>query len=213
MILPWMQLEPALKTLFKRLSNLPVTSAPSAAAGIKAIGGKQSDVKLPAGSQQADVEFAIISDVPVGQAELRSRYDEDIPYPGDTYVIPPTDPDYDEDDPEKKLGTFIDEVNQNQQVTIQVTVSCGFQKTHAYDYANAMRNRLHLPSARAELRTMGLALAGVGKVLGPLPELDPNFRDVGKYAFEMVCNGMTYAIDAPVTTIETADIETEVAGP
>ncbi len=202
MILPWSQLEPALSAMFKRLSNLPATAPPDASGGIKALGSRQGEMKIASNLQQVDLEFAVISDVGIGEPELRQHYDADIPYPGDTYVDP--------DAPTVPLGTVIVELNQNHQVVIQVTVASGLQKTNAYDYAGVLRARVRLPSALDELRAMGLALAGVGQVYGPIPELDPNFRDVGKYAFEMTCNGMSYAIDTPQTTIETADISTTV---
>lgn len=210
MILPWAQMEPALQAMFKRLSNLPATAAPDATAGVKAVTGRQSDVKLSSNKQQVDIEFAIVSDVETGQEELRQVYDPAVPYPGDTYVIPPDSLDYDSGDPTKKLGTFTAEINTPHRVVLQVVVSCGFQKTNAYDYATAIRNRCRLPSARDELRDMGLALASISSVQGPIPELDTNFRDVGKYAFELVCNGMAYAVDAPQTTIETAEFSLEV---
>jgi hypothetical protein len=207
---PWTQLEAALETLFIRLSNLPVTTAPSAASGIKVAGSTQGQLLLPSDVQQADIEFAVISDIGYGMPELRMHYDANVPYPGDTYEIPETDEEYDEGDPEKKLGTVICEVNENRQVVMQVSVSCAFQETNAYDYARAIALRLPLPSARDELVALGLALVDVGPVQGPIPQLDPNFRAVGKYAFELTCNYMGHAIDAPQTTIETADITATV---
>jgi hypothetical protein len=202
-ILPWAQLVPALETMFKRLSNLPVTSAPNAAQGVLSVTSAQGGLMLPSDTQLADIEFSVVSDVGVGDVELRMRYDEDVPYPGDTYEPDP-------EDPEARLGSIIAEINENRQVTLQVTVSSARQDLNAYDYARVMRDRLPLPSALDELRAMGLALADVGPVQGPIPTLDPNHRAVSKYAFEMVCNYMSYAIDAPQTTIETADIATTV---
>jgi hypothetical protein len=196
---PWTQLESALETLFIRLSNLPVTNAPSAAAGIKVAGSTDGQLLLPSDVQQADIEFAVISDVGYGMPELRMRYDEDVLVPGDTYEPDP-------EDPEARLGAIICEVNENRQAVFQVSVSCAFQETNAYDYARAIALRLPLPSARDELRALGLALVDVSSVAGPIPQLDPNHRAVGKYAFEMTCNYMGYAIDAPQTTIETADV-------
>ncbi len=197
MIPAWPTLEASLETLFKRLSNLPVTSAPSAAAGVLAVGSTQGGLLLPSDTQQAEIEFAVVSDICIGRSELRQRYDAAIPYPGDTYVDPGA--------PAVPLGSIVAEVNENRQLTIQVTVSSAFQELNAYDYARAMRDRLPLPSALDELRAMGLALAAAGQVQGPIPDMDTNHRAVSKYAFEMVCNYMSYAIDAPQTTIETAD--------
>jgi hypothetical protein len=196
---PWPQLEAGLEALCIRLSNLPVTDVPSAASGIKVAGSSQGQLLLPSDVQQADIEFAVISDIGYGMPELRMRYDADVPVPGDTYEPDP-------EDPEARLGAVIAEVNENRQVVLQVSVSSAFQETNAYDYARAIALRLPLPSAREELVALGLALVDVGPVAGPIPQLDPNFRAVGKYAFEVTCNYMGYAIDIPQTTIETADV-------
>jgi hypothetical protein len=198
-ILPWAQLVPALQTMFQRLSNLPVTAAPNAAQGVLVVDSAQGGLMLPSDTQLADIEFSVVSDVGVGDVELRMRYAEDVLYPGDTY--------------EPQLGSILAEINENRQVTLQVTVSSARQDLNAYDYARVMRDRLPLPSALDELRAMGLALADVGPVQGPIPTLDPNFRAVGKYAFEMVCNYMSYAIDAPQTTVETADFTVTRSSP
>jgi len=200
-ILPWPQLLPALQALFTRLSSLPVSAPPDAAQGIRAVDDVNGagGLLLPSDTAQDQIEFAVISDVPYGDWELRQRYAADVPYPGDTY-----------DGPGAPLGTIICEINQNKQITIQVTVSNAFQEVNAREQARAMADRLALPSALDELRAMGLALADVGEVRGPIPELDPNYKAVSKYAFEFVCNHMSYAIDAPQTTIETADFATTV---
>jgi len=199
-IAPWAVLQPGMKAFLKRLSGAPVDQPPDINQGVKVVLERQEQIKVSANGQLADIDFAVISDVGVGDYEYRQRYDPNTPYPGDTYSGPGA-----------PLGSIIVETNENRQVTFQVTVTGALTATfNAREICRTIRDRLTLPSALDELRTLGLALADYGPVQGPIPQLDPNMRAVPQYAFEFVCNYMTYVIDVPQTTIETADIATTV---
>lgn len=147
----------------------------------------------------------------LGRDELRGGYDPNATIAGDTYVIPPTDPAYDPDNPSKKLGGYVYVTSGNRIVTITIKIEAHNQKIPAWEYAERLRSKLNLPSARARLYALDLArnvVSNVHNVSYP----DDEGRPVSAYAVELVCNTSTNFADVPVTTIEQVDVRPGTIG-
>ncbi len=198
----WPEIETALSALFSRLSGLPKAVVTSAASPIPApaVGSRDGEFKFPSIIKQASVEFSVVSVVPVGVDEYRPRYDPTAVIAGDTSGPGGT----------PVTGGVIYELVGNRRWVLEVSVECWDQKT-ALDYARAIHDRAGLPSSRAELSAVGLALASKGEIQDASYE-DETGRAVGLFLFELTCNGSMFVVDAAVTTIETVETVTEVDG-
>jgi hypothetical protein len=143
---------------------------------------------------QVSLDFSIVSAVPVGAYEQRETYDEDAEVPGDVYEPDP-------DDPEARLGGFVQSVNVNEDVTIEVTCDRYNQTAPAYATLARIRDRISLPSSRATLAALGIAVRGTGPIRRVDGAIDG--RAVSRYVLELFCNSSSMATEEEyVTTIE-----------
>jgi hypothetical protein len=194
----WVEIEAGLGTLFARLSGLPKASPASAASPLPtaAVGSRDGEFKFPSVVKQASIDFAVVSVVPVGIDEKRPRFDPAAVIAGDTSGPGGT----------PQTGGVVYDVVGNRRWVIEVAIEC-FDQKKGLDYARAVHDRLSLPSSRAELSALGLALSSTGDMQDASYE-DETGRAVALFVFEITCNGCMVVTDEAITTIET--VETEV---
>ena len=198
----WEEIEAGLTSLLSRISALPKSMIASVGSGVAAgsVGARDGNVTFPMTKKLAQIEFAIVSVLPLGTDEERSHFDPnaiiqgDISGPGGT----------------PQNGGVIYEVCGNRTWTIEISIECWDLKKGP-DYARACHDRISLPSARAELAALGLPLSGIGDLNDASYE-DEEGRAVSLFIFEITCNGSTVVVDEPVTTIETVDTHVTVDG-
>jgi hypothetical protein len=159
--------------------------------------------EFPADDTQLNVSYRVTSIVGNGRDELTSVYDPDAVIPGDTYV-PPTGP---------PLGGVVYTSRGQRVVTMTVKVECGFQAAgaNAHYYAERIRTRIKLPSARRALKAMGLA---INEILPSHDFAGSSFanREDSVSFLEVILNATDSAQDEPVTTIEQVIIDPPVLG-
>ncbi len=80
------------------------------------------------------------------------------------------------------------------------------QRTPAWGYLNAVRDSLSLPGVHDALRALGVAYQKSGQVHDLSYGLDG--RSVSCYVLEVTFNVMANAVDLPVTTINSAPVDT-----
>jgi len=191
----WPTLQAGLTALFATLSGLP--------AGMG--GPNDGKISFPAKDLRGEFEFRIVSNAPVGIDERRRDYDPDAEVPGDEFEVPDAPPG-------TRLGGFIYSTAGNRKVTIEFRVDCRKVTVGARDFVEAVANKIQLPTARASLRELGLALASVGPVVDAVGGFDEHGRAVSAYVVEIFCNAAASVADTPITTIEQIEVEAIITG-
>lgn len=194
--LAWTQLEPALSALFARI----------AVAGGVAPSVVQASVikgqKFPSPSKPTTLKWRVVKAKPVGRDELRETYDPDTMIDGDTFEPDP-------DDPDARLGAIIPSVHGQRDWTIEVRVESPNQSVPASEHFRALVDGMRRPSASEELQATGLAWRGWEELTDD--EYDgEDGRAVSVYVGRLYFNGASYVADTPITTIERANITTNV---
>lgn len=182
--------QPAALTLVTVYQKLRVLL--SALAGVDA----QAENQAPVYSDdvnQARLKFRLISIANLGGDEVGGKYDAQVHPAGDTYP--------------GNLGSYIYNARGNRLLTFSILVECTYQddRSTAYRLATAVRDKFGLPSTRQALHAAGFGFNSVT----PTRDLsyDWDNREVSAAGFDLVLNAMAEAFDAPVTTIETAQIQ------
>lgn len=196
-MIDWLDFESGFAALLQTLSGVPANVVNSKDNGV--------NFTFPAGAPypeagsedegQVKIDFAIISEATWGRDELRQSYDPTAVIPGDTYSGPGA-----------PLGGVVYAVNGNRELVIQVACDRYNVSQPAFETLRNIRDRLWLPSTRAACKALGIAVSKSGPILRIDAELDG--RSVSRYTFEITANVMANASDAPVTTIETVNVDT-----
>lgn len=209
-VVAWSVLEPGMSALLSRLSGIPAsavapttapTGEPTTAIPLPAVGAADGAFRFASDVKQARVDWKIRSVAPVGTDELRPRYDPAAVIAGDTSGPGGT----------PATGGVIYESVGSRRYLFEIRVECGRQDVTGRAYAEAIRDRLPLPSSLRELRGLGLAFVRSGPV-HDAGEYDQNGRAVSVYVLEITCTGASFAMDLPVTTIETVETTVDVLG-
>jgi hypothetical protein len=170
--------------------------------GGAAAGADSTAQVFPADDTQLNVTYRVTSIVGNGRDELTSVYDPDAVIPGDTYAGPGA-----------PLGGVVYTSRGQRVVTMTIKVECGFQAAgaNAHYYAERIRTRIKLPSARRALKAMGLA---INEILPSRDFAGSSFanREDSVSFLELVLNATDSASDEPVTTIEQVIIDPPVLG-
>lgn len=156
----------------------------------------QNDGSGDPGTQNtlAKITFDLLSARSVGTDEKRSGYDPTIVIPGDTYVPPQPWP--------AQLGGIVRSVVGNRLLTISITCECwDLTGSGAAQYLERVRINLRLPSYRAELSKLKVAISAMTQ-LRPMKYFDDNGRAVSAATFDLLLNAADAANDEPITTIE-----------
>lgn len=145
-----------------------------------------------------ELSFKVRTISRVGRDELRTEYDPDAEIDGDAYAG--------DDAP---LGGVVYEATGQRRLMLEVKVECGQGTVMAWPFVERVRDRIQLPSTRAALDALGVAVARVGVTR------DMNFSNAGRVVsaavLEVELNAASSETDAPVTTIEDFEAETEVS--
>jgi hypothetical protein len=183
-------------------------------AKVTAVGHKGGKVAAPAPKNPATLEWAIVSCVPVGKDELRSEYRGgtfDPPEEGDPTLIPGDTFEPDPENPELRLGGVVYSQHGQRSYTFEVRIeSPNAESKPANLFAQAMVDRMRLPSVADELEALGLAFVGWDEITDDLYDGEDG-RAVSVYIAHMFMNGASYSEDLPVTTIESAQVATDVS--
>jgi hypothetical protein len=140
-------------------------------------------------NRMARLTYDIISIVPVGQEENRSRFDASVPYPGDTYP--------------GNIGSVILSTQGHREIHVQITCEC-FDATDGMGptpIVERVRTAFNLPSVLDLLRAAELGLQGCSGVTTTHYN-DDNGRAVHAAILEVIFNGADGIEDVPETTIE-----------
>lgn len=200
----WATLEPALSALFARIATVPgaVPSA-SGSTGPSVVRARSLTGKFPAPSNPTTLHWFVAKVERIGRDELRQTYDPDTMIEGDTYQPDP-------EDPEARLGAVIMSLHGHRRWTLEVRIESPNQSRPASEHFRALVDRMRLPSASAELEAVGLAYTGWDEMTDDEFDGDDG-RPVSVYIGRLFFNGSSFAQDAPITTIESAEIEAEVS--
>jgi hypothetical protein len=149
----------------------------------------------------AKMTFDLTSVTPLGRDEQRKTYNEDAVIVGDTYEPNPADP-------LERLGGIVHETGGNRVwlVTVKCEAFWGASAGTAHYHLERVRTRLNLPSVREALTLLGLARNSIGPSRQGDYD-DDSGRRVSAQWFELKLNASDSATDAPVTTIEQAEID------
>lgn len=203
-IADWEDLATGMTVLLARLAGVPSLDM---ADGHAPVSEEDAEWNMPGDIDQAELSWRLISDVPVGQPDMRGGYvpgtydwtsgPGPISIPGDTYVPDLAQPDL-------RLGGVVYQAGQQRRLTFEVQARSanGAHDPSAITFMRLIASKIVLPSSRDALRELGLALQGPPKQhnAGSIPE---DGRTVKVWALEFVCNGTTNVTDDPVSTVET----------
>ncbi len=182
----WTAFSAGFGALLSRLSGLPSVDPTDDGLGFT----------FPGDATCATMSFAFRSSTPLGRDELRRDWDPDAVIDGDTSG-PDGDP---------ALGGVVYSANGNREIILLVTCESHLQTTPAWPYIERVRDYLSLPSAHAELVALGVAYQKSGQIHDLSREQDG--RMVSRYVLEIWLNTMSNAVDLPITTIESAPVDT-----
>ncbi len=194
-MIAWTTVRPALDALFSRLAGVPAdaTRARDAGAG---------EFTFPAdsdlGNEDTDGEggplsltFHLVKVTTLGRDGYEIEWDEDAPIEGDTSGPQGAPAD----------GGLIYTATGPRIVHVEASLETWNQDIPAHDYMRRFRDRLPLPSARAELVAVGLALNTASEIRDASYE-DEEGRAVSVYSFELWFNAFSSESDDPITTID-----------
>jgi hypothetical protein len=211
----WAQLEPALSALFKRIATVPGSPVVPAVAGAlspSVVEARLLKNKLPAPSRPVTLDWYIVSIVGVGKDEIRSEYrpgtfdatEEETPIeiPGDVYEPNP-------DEPDERLGGVVVSQHGQRTWTLELRAESHNQSQPATETMRALVDSMRLDSVNAELEAIGLAYTGWSELTDDAYD-DEDGRAVSVYIAQLFFNGSSFREDAPQTTIESAEITTEI---
>lgn len=195
-MIAWPAFQTGFAALLTRLSGVPAYVANARDDGVNYTFPAGAPYPAPGSTDEGQVklDFSIVSETPVGRDELRTEYDPAVHPAGDTYAGPGA-----------PLGSVIYSANGNRDLVIEVTCDRFNQSQPAYETLQRVRDKLWLPSARAECTALGIAISGSRPILRVDAELDG--RSVSRYILEITANSMSNASDDPVTTIETVNAD------
>jgi hypothetical protein len=150
---------------------------------------------------QATLKFRIVGYQPLGLPEEQSEYDADAVIAGDTYVDPA--------DPETPLGGIVVTVVRPVLLTVSVLIECHLSGDNytAWPLLETLRAKLGLPSTRAAMHALGVAVSAIGPSRDV--SLDWNGREVSAAQFDLTLQAFATATDEPITTIERAGLAFE----
>lgn len=196
-MIAWPDFQTGFAALLTRLSGVPTGVANARDDGINYTFPAGAPYPEPGSTDEGQVklDFSIVSERPWGRDELRTEYDPSVHPAGDTYAGPGA-----------PLGSVIYSANGNREFTIEITCDRFNQSQPAFETIQRIRDKLWLPSARAECAALGIAVSKSGPIMRVDAELDG--RSVSRYVLEVTANSMSNASDAPVTTIETVPVDT-----
>ncbi len=196
-MIAWPAFQTGMSALLTRLSGVPanVVNARDEGANFSFPAGAPFPEPGSTDEGQVSLNFSIFSETPVGRDELRTEYDPDIHPEGDTY-----------DGPGAPLGSVIYSANGNRELVIEITCDRFNQSQPAFETLQRVRDKLWLPTARASCKALGIAVSKSGRIMRVDADLDG--RSVSRYVLEVTANIMSNASDDPVTTIQTADVDT-----
>lgn len=197
-MIAWTQFQTGFAALLTRLSGVPANVANARDDGLKFTFPAAAPYPEPGTTDMGQValNFAVLGESPVGRDELRTAYDPDTQPEGDTY-----------DGPGAPLGSVVYSANGNREITLEITCDRFDQTSPAFETLQRIRDKLWLPSARAECAALGIAISKTGRI----SRVDANLldgRSVSRYVLEVTANAMSNASDDPITTIETANVDT-----
>lgn len=201
-MIAWPAFQTGFAALLTRLSGVPAFVANARDDGINYTFPAGAPYPEPGSTDEGQVklDFSIVSERPWGRDEIRTEYDPNTHPAGDTYAGPGA-----------PLGSVIYSANGNREVVIEITCDRFNQSQPAFETLQRIRDKLWLPSARAECTALGIAISKSGPIMRIDAELDG--RAVSRYVLEVTANSMSNASDAPVTTIETVPVDTSEVTP
>jgi hypothetical protein len=194
-MIAWPTVKPVLDALFARLSGVPADAVRARDAGA---GEFTFPADSDAGNDDTDGEggplsltFHLVKVTTLGRDGYETAYDEDAPIEGDTSG----------EGGAAVNGGVVYTVTGPRIVHIEATLETWHQGIPAHDYMRRFRDRLPLPSARAELATVNLAINEVSPIRDASYE-DEEGRAVSVYSFELWLNAFSSESDDPITTID-----------
>lgn len=192
----FLALDQTLRAVLNAISGLPVGTAQGAdqsqyfaQVGTGVVTDGHGNTITTGGNRMASVTYEILSVIPIGQEENRTRFDASVPYPGDTY---PGD-----------IGSIIASTQGHREIHVQISCEC-FDVTDGagpVPIIERIRTALSLPSVLDLLRDAELALQGTSDTVQTRYS-DDNGRQVNVAILEVVFNGADGLEDIPQTTIE-----------
>jgi hypothetical protein len=189
-MIPWTTVRPALEALFARLAGVPALATHTRDGGAEEFAFPADEDEAGAGGP-LELTFHLVRVQTLGRDEQRMAYDPDAVIAGDTSGpggAPAT-------------GGIVYTVTGPRIVHIEAVIDTWDQLAPAHDYMRRFRDRLTLPSARAELNAVGLALSEAGDIQDAAYE-DEDGRQVSRYSCEFWFNAFSEESDDPITTID-----------
>jgi hypothetical protein len=145
-----------------------------------------------------ELSFKLRTVARVGRDELRTEYDPEAEIDGDTYAG--------DDAP---LGGIVYTATGQRRLMLEVKVECGQGTVMAWPFIERVRDRIQLPSSRDALAALGVAVARVGVTRDMA--FSNAARVVSAAVLEIELNAASSEVDAPVTTIEDFEAETDIS--
>lgn len=189
-MIPWSTVRPALEALFARLSGVPVLATHTRDGGTEEF-AYPADEDEPGTGGPLSLTFHLVRVDTLGRDAYEVAFDPDAVIAGDTsgpQGAPAT-------------GGVVYTVTGPRIVHVEAVIETWDQLSPAHDYMRRFRDRITLPSARAELAVVGLALSEAGQVRDAAYE-DEEGRQVSAYSCEFWFNAFSEESDAPITTID-----------
>lgn len=205
----WLAIDQMLKAVLNAISGIPVGNTQAAEQsqyfpqiGLGEVTDGHGNILGEGDNDQAKLTYDVLSVLPIGREELRTRYDAAIQPVDDTYAGPGA-----------PLGSIIYSTQGNREIHIQVLCEC-FDLTDgkgAVPILEKVRTALNLPSVHDAIVAAGIALQTCGTVT-PHSYDDDNGRKVSSATLEVIFNGADGVEDLPVTTIQDIGMTTTVYG-
>lgn len=188
----WATLEPGLTAVFADAAGAPLDNS----------GFRDGRYRMKSRGNGTRLDWSIVSTRGIGRDEIRIDYDPDATIEGDSYAPPGGSA--------GDLGGFVETSYGNRTMTLQVVVDT--DKGSGREMVETLRARMNLPSYRARVRALGLAVIWAGPAIdvGRGAE-DEGGRPPSVWAIELECNATSAVADAPITTIETVRIQARIA--